>query len=427
MDSVQTFHLLFLGIISFVVTFACVPLAKRLAFKLNAIDYPSARRVNTKPMPRMGGITMFMGVFAALVLEVVGEGLLDWMDLYRSSVELNVNYAGVMAGLAFVCLVGAIDDVRSLTPRTKLLGQIAGACVIVFSGVLLASIKNPFGPGFIEFGWLAYPITVFYLVGFMNVINLVDGLDGLAAGIVAIASGTLFVIAIDKFRPETAMFAIVLLGATLAFLRYNFAPASIFMGDSGSLFIGAMLGVISLLGVIRSPTVVVLAAPLIVAAIPIVDALVAILRRLKDHQPIQQADTKHLHHRLLRGFPMRTSVLIVYAWTLVLAGGAYCISNTSGMWVLAVFIALALVSFAILMALGILEPVLRHHYHGRTTTSHKDAGSGGAANDADGSGLNSADAKKDADDSPGKGDADVLREPADSNNPQGSGSGTEGA
>lgn len=368
--SMQTLHLLCLGGISFAVTFLCVPLAKRLAFKLNAIDYPSARRVNKKPMPRMGGIAMFMGVMAALLFELAGEYFFDWRELYQSALFLKVNYAGVLAGLSVVCFVGAVDDVKSLKPRTKLLGQIAGACVIVASGVLLASIKNPFAPGFIEFGWFAYPLTVFYLVAFMNVINLVDGLDGLAAGIVAIASFALFMIAIGKFRVETAMFAIVLLGATLAFLRFNFAPASIFMGDSGSLFLGAMLGVISLLGVIRSPTVVVLAASLIIAAIPITDTAVAIVRRLLNHQPIQQADAKHLHHKLLReGFTPRKSVLIVYAWTAFLALGAYAISNSSGFRVFVVFVILAVVSFVVLLKLGIFEPVLRHHYNKRSAQS----------------------------------------------------------
>ncbi len=321
-------------------------------------------------MPRMGGIAMFMGVLVALLFELVGGVAFDLISLYHSSRMLDVNYVGVLAGLSIVCLVGAIDDVKSLKPCTKLLGQILGACVIVASGVLLASVKNPLAYGFIEFGWFAYPLTVFYLVAFMNVINLVDGLDGLAAGIVAIASFALFMIAIDKFRLETAMFAIVLLGATLAFLRYNFAPANIFMGDSGSLFLGAMLGVISLLGVIRSSTAVMLAASLIIAAIPIVDTFAAIVRRLKNHQPIQQADAKHLHHKLLReGFSKRTSVLIVYAWTAFLSLGAYMISSMSGMRVFIVFAVLAAVSFVILLKLGIFEPVLRHHYNKRPLPS----------------------------------------------------------
>ena len=337
-----------------------------MAFHFNAIDYPSKRRVNKVPIPRMGGVAMFAGVMVALILEIVIEQVFGWSTLDRSGRALGVNYPGVFAGLSVVMLTGAIDDVRSLKPLQKISGQIIGAIIIVCSGVLLASIKNPFGAGFISFGWFAYPLTVFYLVAFMNVINLIDGLDGLAAGIVAIASLTLFIIAIGKMRVETAMFSIVLLGAALAFLRYNFNPASIFMGDSGSLFLGAMLGVISLLGVIRSSTMVVLVAALMIAAIPIADTFVAIARRIKNHQPIQQADTKHLHHKLLReGYSTRTSVLIIYAWTAFLALGALLMSNTSGFHVLVVFIVLAVGSFFILLRFGIFEPVLRHYYNKR--------------------------------------------------------------
>lgn len=368
-------HLLLLGGISLCVVLATIPVARRIAVKFNAIDYPSARRVNKKPMPRMGGIAMFFGVSVALLIELVGETFFSWNELSRSSRMLSVNYLGVMFGLLVVTFVGAVDDVRSLKPLTKFLGQIAGAVVIAVSGVLLSSIKNPFGFGFIEFGWFAYPLTVFYLVAFMNVINLVDGLDGLAAGITAIASLTLLLIAVGRFRMETALLSVVLLGATLGFLRYNFPPASIFMGDSGSLFLGAMLGLISLLGVMRTPTLLVLAASLVIAAIPISDAFAAIVRRIRKHRPIQEADAEHLHHRLLkRGFSQKTSVLIVYAWTGLLAIGAILMSNTSGLYAFAVFISLAAISFCILWRLGIVEPVLRHHYHKRNMPSRKSTG-----------------------------------------------------
>lgn len=358
-------HLLILGGVAFASAFCAVPVAKRIAFKFNAIDYPGARRVNKIPIPRMGGIAMFFGVFVALVFEMGCEAFLtDWNELYRSSRFLSVNYIGVLAGLTIVTLVGAIDDIRSLKPSMKMLGQIVGASVIVASGVLLSSIKNPFAPGFIEFGFLAYPLTVFYLVAFMNVINLVDGLDGLASGIVGIAAFTLLMIAVGKGRVETALLSVTLVGVTLAFLRYNFAPATIFMGDSGSLFLGAMLGTISLLGVMRAPTVLVLAASLVIAAIPIMDTTAAIIRRLKNHQPIQQADAKHLHHKLLHeGFSPKQSVLIIYAWTAFLALGAYLISNLSGVVVYVLFAVLAAGSFLILFRLGVFGLVLRHHYH----------------------------------------------------------------
>lgn len=359
-------HFLVLGLLAFVVTYLCVPLARRLALRLDAVDYPSARRVNKRPTPRMGGIAMACGVFATLLIEIAGEYFLGWAGFYIHSNGSGVNHAGVMLGILFIVLVGAMDDVYSLKPSVKLGGQTLGACIIAGSGLLLSNIANPLGDGFIEFGWLSFPLTVLYLVCFMNVINLIDGLDGLAAGISAIASFFLFVIAFGRGLEETAMLSIVLLGVALAFLRYNFAPASIFMGDSGSLLLGSMIGVISLMGVMRSPTFIVLAVPLVIAAIPIFDTAAAIVRRLYHHQPIQQADRKHLHHMLLRkGYGVRKSVLIVYAWTALLGIGAYGMSNAHGVAVFALFGVLLVASFFILWKIGIFDDVLRHYYHGR--------------------------------------------------------------
>ncbi|MDD6650802.1 MAG: MraY family glycosyltransferase [Eggerthellales bacterium] len=357
-------HFLVLGLVAFLVAYICVPLVRKLAIRLDAVDYPSARRVNTVPTPRMGGVAICAGIFAAIIFEVIGEVFLGWAGFYVHSHQGRVNHLGVMIGIFVIALTGAIDDVKSLRPKYKLLGQILGACIIVASGILLSAVRAPVGDGFILFGWFAYPLTVFYLVAFMNVINLIDGLDGLAAGIVAISSGFLFAIAFGKGLEETAMLSIILLGACLAFLRYNFNPASIFMGDSGSLTLGAMVAVISLLGVMRSPTFILMVVPLIIAAIPIMDTAAAIIRRLYHHQPIQQADKKHLHHHLLaEGFSVRRAVLIVYGWTTLLGIGAYIMSTTHGIIVGVVFAALVLISIFILGKLHIFEPVLRHYYH----------------------------------------------------------------
>ncbi|WP_247645988.1 glycosyltransferase family 4 protein [Adlercreutzia caecimuris] len=355
-----------LGLIAFAVTYICVPLARRLALRLDAVDYPSERRVNKRPTPRMGGIAMACGIFAAIIVEVLGEYFFGWAGFYITGDNRGINHLGVMVGLLVIVLIGAMDDVYSLKPGVKLAGQALGSVIIAASGCLLSSIANPFGAGFVEFGWFAYPLTVLYLVCFMNVMNLIDGLDGLAAGIAAIAAFFLFVIACDKALEETAMLSIVLLGATLAFLRYNFAPASIFMGDSGSLMLGAMIGIISLMGVMRSPTVIVMAVPIVIAAIPIADTGAAIVRRLYHHQPIQQADRKHLHHMLLRkGYGVRKSVVIVYAWTVVLGVGAFLMSHSHGVAVFMVLGGLMIISFFILWKLGMFDKVLRHHYHGR--------------------------------------------------------------
>ena len=361
-------HFVFLGVVALVVTLVCVPLAKRIAIKVDAVDYPNARRVNTEPIPRMGGLAMCAGIAAALLIEYFGELMLGWAGFYVDQIRTDVNHSLCMAGLLVVTITGAVDDVRAIKPLTKLLGQIVGASIIATSGVLLSTIVNPLTGGLIDFGWFAYPLTVFYLVAFMNVINLADGLDGLAAGVVAIAAFWLFAIAFGKGLVETAMLSIVLLGATLGFLKYNHYPASIFMGDSGSLSLGAMLGVISLLGVMRSPTFVVLAVPLIIAAIPILDTAVAIVRRARSHQSILKPDKGHLHHALVgKGFSMQKSVAIIHAWTAFLGLGAFLISNTHGMSVFVVFAALVMISFIILRQIGILVPVLRHHYHGRNS------------------------------------------------------------
>lgn len=360
-------HFLVLGLIACVVVILVMPYAKKVAKRFDAIDYPDARRVNTEPIARLGGIAIFAGVLVALFVELLGETFLGWAGFYTGGVRTDVNHWGVMIGLAVVFATGVIDDVKHIKPLTKLGGQIAGALIIATSGVLFDSLMNPFGHEMIHFAWwFAYPLTVFYLAAFMNVINLIDGLDGLAGGITAIGSIWLFVIAFQGGLVETAMLSIVLLGACLGFLKFNFHPASIFMGDSGSLTLGAMLGVISLLGVMKTPTLVIMAVPLIVVAIPIADTACAIIRRLLRHQPIMQPDKGHLHHRLLgRGFSMRNSVVIIYAWTFVLGLGAFLMSNTQGVWVIVVFLVLLAISFAIMWAVGLFEPVLRHHYHGR--------------------------------------------------------------
>ena len=360
-------HFIFLGIVAFAVTLACVPLAKNIAVRLGAIDYPNARRVNTRPIPRMGGIAMCAGIAAALLVELVGEYAFGWAGFYVEQIRSDVNHAACMGGLLVVALVGAVDDVVHLSPLWKLFGQITAALIMASSGVLLEAIVNPIEGGLIHFGWLAYPLTVLYLVAFMNVINLVDGLDGLAAGIAAIAAFWLFLIAFDKGLVETAMLSVVLLGASTGFLRHNRAPASIFMGDSGSLMLGGMLGVISLLGVMRSPTVVVLIVPLVIAAIPILDTAAAIVRRVKNRKPILQPDKGHLHHALMgRGFSTQKSVAILHAWTFIFGFGAFLISSAfSGAATLVVFAVLIVASLGILWWTGILGPVLRHHYHGR--------------------------------------------------------------
>ena len=167
--------------VALIATIALTPLAKRLAVRLDAIDYPSSRRVNNRPIPRLGGAAILGGLFVCLLVLFIGMRWAGWRTPFVSYPGMPINYLVMLAGVLFMFAVGFVDDVISLRPRIKFAGQVVAATIVAASGLLLSSIHNPFGPGFIEFGWLAYPLTIFYLVAFANIINLIDGLDGLAA------------------------------------------------------------------------------------------------------------------------------------------------------------------------------------------------------------------------------------------------------
>ena len=363
MDLVECLALFVLAALA---TMLLVPLAKRLAVRLDAIDYPSARRVNKDPVPRMGGVAMLGGLVVALLAVFLGMRLLGWADPFVPHPSLAVNYVGVGVGVLFMFGVGVADDIYDLKPKTKFAGQVVAACIVVASGLLLSSIRNPFGAGFVEFGWFAYPLTVFYLVAFANVINLIDGLDGLAAGITAISSLTIFVFAVLTNRPDAAIMSIALAGVCAGFLRYNFHPASIFMGDSGALLLGFSLGIVSLFAVARSALFVSLLVPLLAAGGPIIDTTLAIVRRMRAHKPIDQADSGHIHHRLMEtGFSQRATVLIMWGWTAALALCGVLITRLGGYARIAVFLVAAGITAYGILKLRLLNPVLLHHYNPR--------------------------------------------------------------
>ena len=356
-----------------VVTIALTPLARKLAIKLDAIDYPSARRVNMLPIPRMGGVAIFGGILAALT--VAGFGFYAfgcvYPFVYYNGIE--VNYWGVLLGTVSIFLVGAVDDVVDLNPKAKMLGQIVAACVVAGSGLLFSSIHNPFGEGYIEFGWVAYPLTVFYLVAFANVINLIDGLDGLAAGITGISAITILLFAVLTGRFDAALFGVILVGVCAGFLKSNFFPASIFMGDSGALLLGFALGIISLFAVARSALFVSLLVPILAAGVPILDTFFAIVRRKREHRPIDEADKGHIHHRLMRaGFSQRATVLIMWAWTALLAACGVIITWADNLVRIPIFlIACAVTAYAI-VKLRLLGDALSHHFNPRRKPEHRE-------------------------------------------------------
>ena len=349
-----------------VVTIALTPLARKLAIKLDAIDYPSARRVNMLPIPRMGGVAIFGGILAALAVAGFGVYAFGWVDPFIDYNGIEVNYWGVLLGTVLIFLVGAVDDVVDLNPKAKMLGQIVAACVVAGSGLLFSSIHNPIGEGYIEFGWVAYPLTVFYLVAFANVINLIDGLDGLAAGITGISAITILLFAVLTGRFDAALFSVILVGVCAGFLKSNFFPASIFMGDSGALLLGFSLGVISLFAVARSALFVSLLVPIRAAGVPILDTFFAIVRRKREHRPIDEADKGHIHHRLMRaGFSQRATVLIMWAWTALLAACGVIITWADNLVRIPIFlIACAVTAYAI-VKLRLLGDALSHHFNPR--------------------------------------------------------------
>lgn len=319
----------------------------------------------------MGGVA----IFAAIVLGITAESLvataLGWPRLFAhyDGIGSRYDYMRIGLGFALVFLTGFLDDLVSLSPKQKLFGQVIATCVAVSGGLTIDVIVNPLSNGAIELGWLAYPITIIYLVAYTNIFNLIDGLDGLAAGIAFIAGLTMWIISTMAGHLDAAGLALVLAGATLGFLRYNFNPASIFMGDSGSLLIGFVLGAISLMSVQRIAGLTSILVPLVIAGIPIIDTFSAIVRRGRAHVSIGQADKGHIHHRLMdEGFNQRETVLFIYAWTSVLCVGSVTMTQVTVLPRIFIFCILVFSSALFAMRLHLFQPVLLHHYNPETGT-----------------------------------------------------------
>lgn len=368
MNPTEHYPLLFL--VALLATLLATPLAKCIAQHLGAIDKPDERRINKVPIPRMGGIGIALGLVAAVAVQVAGTKLLGWPTVFVPHMQLQgVDYKLLTVAVVIVFLTGAIDDVRNLKPRQKLLGQILAACVAAASGLVIGNVANPFTAELIPIGWLAYPITVVYLVAFTNVINLIDGLDGLAAGITAISCAAMFYLSYEAHQIDATVLACILAGCCLGFLRYNFNPASIFMGDCGSNMLGFLLGVIALLGVNRVAAATTLIVPLVIAGVPIIDTFAAIVRRRRGHTAISQADTGHIQHRLIKqGFDQKQAALMIYGWSILLAAGAIIMTKVALPLRFVVFILLVGVSAVFIRKLHLFEPVLLHRYNPKTHT-----------------------------------------------------------
>lgn len=335
------------------VTFGLTPTVRALAFRAGLVDQPDERKVHTEGTPRLGGVAIFAGMMAAIALQAIGEVTLGWKPALTSG---NPQILGCIAAMVVIFVTGLIDDVRTLSPAQKLAGQIAAAAVVIAAGLRIDFIGNPFGGRIIVLGLLSIPLTALYIVAFANVINLIDGLDGLAAGVTVIGAVTMLVLALQGNQFAAAAFAAALIGACAAFLRYNFHPATIFMGDSGSMLLGFTLAAISLLGVMKSVAAIALIVPLLILGVPIFDTASAIIRRVRHNRPIQEADRGHIHHRLLgRGFDQRQTVLIIYVWSAALGVGAYAMRWAATPVKILTFAVLAGLSVFMAYWLGLFE------------------------------------------------------------------------
>lgn len=340
-----------------VTTLALTPLVRLVGVRWGIVAHPGGRHVHTGLIPRIGGVAMFVGFAVALLLDYIGERFWGWQE---GMLRVGRPILGVLAGIAAIFVVGVLDDVIELKPVQKLLGQLAAAGIVIAFGVRISFIGNPFGGGIVLLGVLSVPLTLFWIVGFANVINLIDGLDGLAAGVSGIAALSFLVLAAQSNVLAAGVLAAALLGACIGFLRYNFNPASIFMGDSGALFLGFTLACVSLLGVMKSVAAITLVVPLLIIGVPIFDTFSAIIRRSRHGQPIQSADKGHIHHRLLgRGFNQRQTVLIIYVWSVALAFGGYAMRWAPPVWRFATLVVLASMSGLMAYWLGLFEAA--HH------------------------------------------------------------------
>jgi UDP-GlcNAc:undecaprenyl-phosphate GlcNAc-1-phosphate transferase len=290
-----------------VIVVALTPAVGGMARLLGVVDEPDVRRLNPRPIPRLGGLALFLGIIVPAL----------------AFLHLTREVRGLLIGAAVATVVGAIDDFRGLPWWLKLVGQIGAAVIAVSFGLWIDHFTLPFLGVHNLPAWVGMPLTVLWIVSLMNMVNFLDGMDGLAAGVCAIAGLTFSVIALSLDQFNAAILAAIVFGATLGFLRHNFYPARIFMGDSGSLLLGFTLAALSIQGLLKTAATVALFFPLLVLAVPILDTSFVVAKRLKYRQPIFVADRTHLHHRFVeRGFSQRRAALYLYAWCLTLAGAA---------------------------------------------------------------------------------------------------------
>ncbi|MDJ0834952.1 MAG: MraY family glycosyltransferase [Acidobacteriota bacterium] len=330
------------GITAMVTTLLLVPSIKQLAKVTGAIDAPDERRVHSGHVPRMGGLAMFFGCFLTFLI-------------YLDAASFD-QFRGIFLGMVIIVVIGIIDDSKGLDPKLKLLGQVVAAC----SAMLLSDANIDFLGGVVgtnlPLGLLSAPLTILWIVGITNAINLSDGLDGLAGGISIIAFGCFGFLAWQRADYATFTLCLVLTSSILGFLRYNTHPAEIFMGDTGSLFLGYCLGTLSVTGNFKSLTVMTLVTPVLVLLVPIADTLWAIIRRIREGRSPFSADKKHFHHKLLsRGMNQSQTVSLIYGITALLSVSAVAMANSLSFKFLLIPLMIISLALFFIQVFGILD------------------------------------------------------------------------
>ncbi len=322
--------LLALGLAA-VVSFASTPLVKALSVKVGAVDVPKdGRRMHDHPIPRMGGLAIFFGFLVAMLLFV----------------PLNTERQGMLLGAVIIVVLGMLDDKYALPAKPKFLVQVIAALIAVMAGNRIDVLSNPniFSPDPVwKLGWLAYPVTVLWIVAITNAVNLIDGLDGLACGVSTISSMTMLVIVLvsEVSEVDVAVMMAALAGACIGFLPYNFNPAKIFMGDTGATFLGFVMATVSVNGMFKQYTIISFVVPFLMLGLPIFDVCFAVVRRVSHGQSPMQPDRGHVHHRLIdMGFSQKQAVGVLYVISAIL--GLSAVVLTAGSAVKAMVFLLAM-------------------------------------------------------------------------------------
>lgn len=299
--------------ICFLSAILLTPIVKKFAYNIGATDKPEQRKVHAKIMPRLGGLSIYLSFIVGVIIIQPSESF----------------HFPILLGSIIIILTGIIDDIKDLTPMLKLVGQIIAAFIVVVLGDMSVEFINlPFG-GQVNFGVFSIPLTMVWIIGITNAINLIDGLDGLAAGVSSIALFTIAGMAAVMGNTYVVLIALIVAVSSLGFLFYNFYPAQIFMGDSGSQFLGYIIAVLSLLG-FKNITFISLIIPIIILGVPIFDTFFAIIRRLINRKPISAPDKSHIHHCLLKtGFTHRQAVILIYAMSIIFGLIAFVFSQAT--------------------------------------------------------------------------------------------------